>query len=451
MKRFPYAVLSATLLAFCMVSTALSAQNTTGIRVNDPRLVRTDDGRMAVSMNLRLADLRLDDNRTAVFVPMIVNGSDARALAPVSVFGRTRWFQAQRAGEDLSDAIRHAHRPDVLSYSDSVPFEPWMEDAQLILRRQDFGCCDRTDDESVAALTMYEHPGEPAPAPALFVPVFRYVRPEVEAVKVRALSGSAYIDFPVNSTELLPYFRNNRAELDKIVATIDSLRRDADMTVTSVTIKGSASPEGDYRNNEFLARGRTEALRRYVETLYHFGPGRIASDWVAEDWEGLREYVAASSLPHRNDILRIIDDPYLDPDRRDAAIRARFTDEYRFLLENVFPALRRSDYRIEYSVRSYVDLDTIRRVMAESPQNLSVEEMFRLAETMEPGSAEYADVLETAARLFPANETANLNAGMAAMQRGDIERAARYLEKAGSSADADYARDILGRLTEQAR
>ena len=45
--------------------------------------------------------------------------------------------------------------------------------------------------------------------------------------------------------------------------------------------------------------------------------------------------------------------------------------------------------------------------------------------------------------MYPADETANLNAANAAMRRGDLDRAERYLAKAGGSPEAVYARGAL--------
>ena len=232
----------------------------------------------------------------------------------------------------------------------------------------------------------------------------------------------------------------------KIVATIDSVRNDNDITVTTLTIKGVASPEGDYKNNERLAKGRTEALKSYVDNLYHFGADFIVTDYEPEDWAGLRKYVAGSNLAHKREILQIIDDQTLDIDIKDRRIQVRYGDEYIFLLNEVYPTLRRSDYRIEYTVCSYNDVETIRKIMTTTPYKLSLSEMYMLAQTMEPGSDEYNEVFETAVRLYPNDETANLNAANAAMGRNDLRHAERYLTHAGNSAEAVYARGILAAL-----
>ena len=397
---------------------------------------------MKVGMDLGLGAFNLEGDRVAVFTPVLRNGPDSLELPPVGLYGRTRWFQYLRAGEqplggEKETPIRWSDRPGAMSYSEIFSYAEWMNGAELYLRRRDYGCCRMLMEERSFALTGYRE--------VHFMPVFRYVTPVAEAVKARELSGRAYIDFPVNRTEIYPDYRNNPAELRKIIATIDSVRNDSDITVRSITIKGYASPEGSYANNISLAKGRTETLRDYVQDMYHFDPNFIRTDYEPEDWAGLREYVEGSTLEHRTEMLAIIDSD-MAPDPKEWKIKSTYPEEYQFLLQTVYPGLRHSDYRIEYTIRSFSDVAEIRELFATAPQKLNLNEMFLLAQSYEPGSADYDNVFETAVRMFPENETANLNAANAAMQRADFRGAERYLAKAGDSAEAVYARGVLAAL-----
>ena len=103
--------------------------------------------------------------------------------------------------------------------------------------------------------------------PVVLQPVLAYVTPQAEAVKARTAAGSAYLDFPVNQTDIRPDYRNNPAELGKIRKGIEAVRGNKYATITAVSIKGYASPEGGYANNARLAEGRAEALLSYVESL----------------------------------------------------------------------------------------------------------------------------------------------------------------------------------------
>ena len=200
--------------------------------------------------------------------------------------------------------------------------------------------------------------------------------------------------------------------------------------------------QGSYTNNIRLAKGRTQSLKEYVRRQYGFNDTVFHTDFEPEDWAGLRDSVLVSVVPNRKEILEIIDSD-LEPDPKNAAIQRRFPTDYAFLLKNVYPALRHSDYIVRYRIREYTDVDEIKRVLRERPQNLNLNEMYLAANTYEVGSPEYYEVFDVAVRMFPSDPVSNVNAANSAMASGDYTRAARYLEKAGDTPDADYARGVL--------
>ena len=202
-----------------------------------------------------------------------------------------------------------------------------------------------------------------------FFPELIFVQPKAEIMKSRSLSGSAYIDFPVDQTVIYPDYRRNTTELGKIQATIDSVRNDKDVTITSVWLKGFASPESPYKHNTELAIGRTAALKKHIGQLYHFADSIIQTDYEPEDWAGLRRYVEQSNINYRAEILALIDSD-MEPDAKEAKIKRTYPDEYRFMLQNFYPALRHTDYRIDYNIRKFNKVEEIKRIMAEQPQKL---------------------------------------------------------------------------------
>ena len=426
-----------------LLTTGVLAQEHCGVTVGTATMQR-NASLMTVDLSLSLSDFALEGNRVAVFTPAIVGERDSLLLHSVGVYSRNRWYQYLRAGEgpvgggENQTTIRWSERPDELAYTETVPYAEWMNGSRLVLVRQDYACCRELIAEACDPLAAYKE--------VYYTPTFHYAKPVAETVKTRELSGRAFIDFPVNRTEIRPDYRGNATELQKIIATIDSVRNDKDVTVKQITIKGYASPEGSYANNIRLAKGRTEALRQYVQNLYRFPADFIATDYEPEDWAGLREYVVNSGLTHREEILAIIDDATLEPDPKDWRIRLRYPEEYKHLLQTVYPALRHSDYTIEYTIRSFTDTEEIGRLLATAPQKLNLCEIMRYAQTLEAGSDAYNEAFETAVRMYPESEEANLNAANAAMQRKDLRSAAKYLAKAGTSAEAQYARGVLAAL-----
>ncbi len=421
---------------------AIVAGAVDGVTVDSLHMVR--NGRyMTVDMLLDLKALKVGGNRAVLLTPRLVNGADSITLPAVGVYGRRRYYTYIRNGKSMlsgADELTYksSQKPDMLPYHADVDYADWMGGgANLTLEREEYGCCSKVLNEQYAMLGAYSDPASLA-----FFPELVYVRPKAELTKSRSLEGSAFIDFPVDRTEIHPDYRRNTVELAKIRATIDSVRDDSDVTITQVWLKGYASPESPYAHNRDLAIGRTAALKEYIQQLYKFAPGIIATDYEPEDWAGLRRFVEQSDLTHRDEILALIDGPR-EPDNKEWRIKSVYPDDYRFMLQNFYPALRHTDYRIAYNIRGYSDVDEIKRILATSPQKLSLNEFYLMAQEYEPGTDEFSDVFDTAVRMFPNDATANLNAANAAIRRDDFARAEQYLAKAGDSAEADYARGAL--------
>ena len=425
---------------FLLLAPAAGAQPTAGdVRISDLAVSR-GEGKLFVSMTIDLSAVRLSSNRETTLTPLLASGGDTLRLEPVTVAGRNRYYYRLRNGlTPVGGRLLRTGDASQVAYRVVVPYEAWMGSATVDLARETNGCCAEPiarAEERLALLDLDPKPYEPR---------FVYAQPAAEQVKVREMKGSAYVDFPVNRTEIREDYRRNPEELQRILRTIAVVRDDSDTRITSVSIKCYASPEGPWANNERLAKGRTEALRNYVGSRYDFPEGLIATSYEPEDWAGLERYVAGSDLKHRDEILAIIRGG-LAPDARDRKIRTTYPEEYAFLLREVYPALRHSDYEVEYTVRTYTDVDEIRRLLSTAPQKLSLQEMYLAAQELTPGSEEYDEVFAIAVRMFPDDAAANLNAANAAMSLSDMKRAERYLAKAGSSAEATYARGIYAAL-----
>ncbi len=413
-----------------------------GVMVENLSITR--NGRyISVDMLIDMKNLKVSGNRAVLLTPRIVNGNDSISLPAVGVYGRRRYYTYIRNGESMlsgadEKTFKASKKPDTLPYRADVDYEEWMDGARLTLEREEYGCCNSILDDQYAMLGGYDAPVENA----AFFPELVYVQPKAEMSKSRTLEGSAFIDFPVDRTEIHPEYRRNAVELGKIQASIDSVRDDSDVTITQVWLKGFASPESPYAHNRDLAIGRTAALKKYIQQLYRFDNGIIATGYEPEDWAGLRRFVERSNISHKSEIMALIDSDR-NPDAKEAEIKRAYPAEYRFMLQNFYPALRHTDYRIAYNIRSYSDVEEIKRIFATRPQKLSLNEFYIMAQEYEPGSDEFTEVYETAVRMFPDDATANLNAANAAMRRGDNAAAERYLSKAGDSPEAVYARGAL--------
>lgn len=439
-------LITAAILCFTAIASAQQTFGDKGISIKKFQMERVGDF-INIDIHLDIDEWDVHTSQVAVITPILINGTDSLRLQSISQYGRNRYYYYERNPQlkpTVLDDIVYRKRdvPSTLDYHRSVRFEDWMDGCKLVISRTNYGCCRMPLMISEDTLVK-EFPLDP------YIPQLLYLRPKAESIKTRELSGKAYIDFPVSRTEIYPDYHNNTYELAKIIGTIDSVKNDKDITITAISIKGFASPESPYDNNTRLAKGRTEALKEYVEQMYHFDKRFIATSFEPEDWAGLEHYVESSTnLPHKEDILSIIRSA-ADPDKRESLIKSRWPEEYKYLLENCYPSLRHSDYKIEYTIRSFSTPLEIEEVMRTAPQKLSLEEFYVLAQTYEPGSKELDELFEIAVKMYPLDPIANLNAANSAITKGDYSRALRYLALTADMPEAIYAYGVIEVLREK--
>ena len=403
-----------------------------GVAVSDARMEHNGDN-LVVQLDLVLDSVDVSPNRRFVFTPAVRGEGGERFLRQVVVNGRKQQVIYERTDHrqypDETIALRRDNgEAQRVAYTAVLPYESWMVNSDLALYEDLCGCGDLIERQSRVVARKRR-------------PELAFIQPRVEP-KTYHLEGRAYLDFPVDRIELYPDYRNNPAELQKIVETINVVKNDPNATITGIDIHGYASPESPWDHNAYLAENRAATLRNYVSRLMQLDPDIFTVSSTPEDWDGLRSRVAGSQLQHRDEILAIIDDPRYEPDPREWKIKSAYPDDYRFMLEVWYPALRHSDYVVTYTVRPF-SVDEAKALLHTKPQQLSQEEMYQVAQTCEPGSREFNEVFEIAVRMFPNDTTANLNAACAALSMQDYAAAERYLEKAGNSPYALNARGVI--------
>lgn len=289
------------------------------------------------------------------------------------------------------------------------------------------------------------HLSDPPEHPSRYPSARSFITPQMEERKVREESGRAYLDFPLNETTIYPEYRNNPAELAKIKRSIDLIKNDTNVVISHIDIHGYASPEGPYSNNERLARERTRTLKDYVCSQYAFNDTLFTTHYTPEDWDGFVKLLTDTVITHREELLHIAESKS-SPDGKERKIRKRYPEEFRFILQHWFPGLRHSDYTIHYVVRPFT-VEQAKQVFQSNPKNLSIEEMFRIAQTYPAGSPEYNKIFMTAVLLNPEHPVANLNAACILLSQGDTKGASLYLDKAGETPEKTLLQGIMQMLS----
>ena len=425
-------------------NTAIAQTIASGAVTIDSVQTSVENERVDVAFKLNLNNLKLKAEQQLILTPMLATDSDTTALQPIIINGRSQQIRMMRAskrakkyteGKEPIVVLRKNGTEQSISYSQTIiRKQPLESDVLQLFAAQDLCGCGDIQDQDRTLLANIDNLDA-------WMPAITFVKPAAEARKQRAEKGEAYLSFRVNKTDIVVDLFDNTRELAKITKTIDLVRDDKNVEITGINIHGFASPDGPYANNERLARERAASLKNYVSHLYTIDNKLFSSNSTPEDWDGFRHKVQLSQLANKEEILKI-SNSNLAPDDKDKRIRQLYPHDYAVIMSDIYPRLRHSDYTVSYTVRPF-SVEEAKQILRTRPQQLSLQEMFLVAQTMEEGSAEFNEVFDIAVRMFPDDPTANLNAACADLQRRDIASAEKHLQKAGNSAEALNARGAL--------
>lgn len=410
---------------------------------------------MHVISNFVLDNLNLGSNRIVVLTPILEDKSgNIATFRPVMFTGRNMHYVYLRQGnEKYPDAIevqRLNGKPQSFDYDESVAYAEWMskEDAMLRVSVDTCGCGNLLGNDAGTPMAINELRPEINIPKSLKCP---FVMPKAAETPEMFVEGAAYVTYELDSITLKPHMFNNPQELSKIYRDIEKVTRDTLLTITKVAIHGFASPEGRYAHNTYLARERAKTLLDWVRKecmIKNVKVGEFTSDFTSENWEGFIDSLNNHPELANRDAILALAQSEMEPDLRDATIKRKYPQQYRYILKNWYPYLRHADYKVGFRL-GQVSLEQIKELVKTRPQVLSLNQLFLAAQSYEVGSKDFQLVFDVASRMYPEDETVNVNAACAYLMEGDAKNAARYLNKAGNSPQAVNARGALALLEER--
>jgi hypothetical protein len=226
-------------------------------------------------------------------------------------------------------------------YSVKIPYRNWFDDARLSVRHEVGGY---RGHNVVTYFRMSDR-------------VEREIGPEIVQKVVIAeervplvAQPTARVGFLVDCITINPALFDNANELAAIEKAIRTVTDNPDATLLRIHLTGFASPEYRYEHNYRLARNRTLALKNHIKSQFDLPDDVFRISYVAEDWHGLVEMIQEVDVPHKAQVLDIINNVGIF-DGREEKLRALENGvPFRFMFDNLFPQLRRTEFKIEYVI-----------------------------------------------------------------------------------------------------
>lgn len=360
-----------------------------------------------VDMLIDVSNLSIDKDRTLTLTPLLIGAQNDRVLPAIIINGSRREKAYQRTlllnkrtlPTLQSTGIQMPNgQTDVINYRQVIAYEAWMGNAALDMEVELCGCAGHQ--EELHQVLVTDEVSTELKRMSSIVPEIAYI----EVDNVRSEQYEAHLDFPVGQSVILPNFMNNRSEMQNIQAMLDKIQQNKNLIIKEVRIEGFASPEGPLSLNEQLSQNRAEALKQYLSRNKNISANLYKVSFGGENWNGLIKALETSSLKEKDAFLKIIKETPDDAQRKQAIKQLDGGAPYRAMLKELYPPLRKSDCRIDYTI---INIDV-------------------------------ADITLTA---YPEEEVVSLNAAAAALSKRDIESARKYLIQANKKT-AEYKNNI---------
>ena len=457
-------IIHLTIILLTFSASILANNNSRGnLIIRQKRFIEKNDS-LFLSIDIIFSGRLIPSALGMKLVPVLKSGNKSIDLPYVLINGKQRAAYYEREKnllpygskklEGLYASIIQSgdnNTPQFIRYNINIPYQPWMNQASLLLRQLQVDCCSETllSYDMIASDAKMRQTRQKNASNAVnfasntsknastltqkhvkvdYSKRVNYIKPKAEPIKTRIKSTSAYVNYPQGQSDILPHFATNAAELHKVQQIIQPILSNPLYTLNQIMITGYASPEGSYSNNEQLAQNRSIAFKKYIQKEYGLNDEKLFStSSIAEDWDKLIDLIQTYPIPEKNKVLNIIHRTRV-PDERENKLKKLSGGNVYPMLRNLYPKLRRIDIIVYYSVGS-VRKDDALDLLYSSPSSLSLAEMFEVSTQFKPGSKDYGYSFFTAAALHPNEPVANINAAAAALVLNDTQKARFYLAK----------------------
>ncbi|MBR7029568.1 MAG: hypothetical protein IKI05_09255 [Bacteroidaceae bacterium] len=191
-----------------------------------------------------------------------------------------------------------------------------------------------------------------------------YPAPETQP---RATKGNMNLFFAIGKSDLDLTNEQNRREIDKLNAQLDSIIHHRNVTLQSFSIEGTASPDGTYAKNQKLADARMRNTLNYIvgrldsETRQDL---EVHSNVRVATWQEVADLLREDGLTDQASAIERIVARYKDQDTQSREMRK--LDFYKMLLDDYLPRLRQVEYTMNYTIRRKLTYDEIKELYAEA-------------------------------------------------------------------------------------
>jgi len=367
-------------------------------------------------------------------VPVIKYNGGERTLKPVVLIGEN----VEGKGQKIANA-----KGGSFSYTDKIAYTPEMKVATLELRVAG------QVKNKIKDLPVKKSADGTIVTPLLVKSDEKAILGKDNFQKVYSHTETANIFFNINDAQVRGS-EMNTPETKAFREYIISASKNPNVAFKNMSISAYASPDGELSLNSNLAEDRAKATIKSMIELFKDKKSKVdlaaaetfySKVTTAEDWDGFKKAMEASSIADKDLILRVLT-MYPDGETREKEIK-NLSKTYTEVADKILPKLRRSVLTLNVDVNSRTD-EQISKLAISAPDSLSLEEMLYAAKLTNDINAKL-NIYKKAESKYPADWRTSNNVGYVYILQNKLNDADVEFQKADAlSANNPVVKNNMG-------
>jgi tetratricopeptide (TPR) repeat protein len=424
------AIITAVIISSCNVMKDLEYE------VN-PNPIEMHGDKMTVNIDGKFIEKGLNKKAFVTLTPVLVNAAgDELEFDPKS-------FKGEKAAGNGEVVKKDGHN---FSYTSTRPYDPKFENAELKVKYVALkGNKEKLNDitPKIANATIV--------TPLMIQNDDKVAMGEDKLIRSFDKSTKAVVNY-----DKAKFVVKNNEKKDADILALQGFMTTAitnpKIIVNNIEIMSYASPEGEIEKNENLAADRAESAKAFLlqtnkKMKLNIDPNMIIKSPKGEDWEGLKELISQSSNEDKNIIIAVAEMEN-DPAKREQEIKALSTT-YKFLDNDIFPELRRSQIIVNYKENGLTD-EELKSAVASNPQSLTIEEMLFTANKLTSDDDSKLAIYKEVIKKDASDWRGFTNAGVILYKKGNTTDANEMFAKAYAAEKNGVTSNNIGVVKRQA-
>lgn len=357
---------------------------------------------------------------TVTTTPVIKYNGGEKALKPVVLVGeKVEGVQGQKIANKTGGSF---------SYTDKVAYTPEMKVATLELRAA-----------GQVKKKVKDLPAKKVADGTIITPLL--VKSDEKAIigkddfkKIIPHTENSNIFFVINQSQVRGSELNSE-EMKAFKAYIAAAIVNPNVIFKNMNISAYASPDGELTLNANLAENRAKESKKAFMALFKDKKMKLEAGQkdefynivtTAEDWDGFKKAMEASSIADKDLILRVLT-MYPDGEVREKEIK-NLSKTYTEVAEKILPKLRRSVMTLNVDLKSRTD-EQITALAGSGSDSLSVEE-YLYAATLTQDINTKLDIYKKAEAKYASDWRTSNNVGYVYLMQNKLADAEAEFKKA---------------------